>query len=74
MNWLDIYGIHATQIHTSGHAYPDDLRRVIEAISPRRLIPVHTANPSSFGKLTSDLLSRKRTEFIEPRLGQTLSI
>ena len=74
MNWLNIYGIQATQIHTSGHAFPEDLRRLVRLIEPKRLIPVHTAHPSSFGKLVSDILAEKQIEFIEPKRGQTYEI
>jgi len=71
MNWLNIYGIQATQIHTSGHAFPEDLRRIVDLIEPKRLIPVHTAYPTSFGRLVSDILTKKQIEFIEPKKGQT---
>ena len=36
--------------HASGHAHPDDLRRFVEQLSPRLLIPVHTTNPETWGR------------------------
>ncbi len=74
MNWLNIYGIQATQIHTSGHAYPEDLRRIVNLIEPKRLMPVHTAHPNAFERLISDILSEKKIEFTEPKKGQTYKI
>lgn len=38
-------------VHGSGHAHPDDLRRMVNAISPRRLIPIHSAVPARFREL-----------------------
>jgi ribonuclease J len=35
-------GIPFESIHTSGHASPGDLKRLAAAISPKRLIPIHT--------------------------------
>ena len=60
MNWLNIYGIQATQIHTSGHIFPADLRRLVQLIEPRRLFPVHTAtlDPSGSSSRTSSPRSR----------------
>lgn len=34
--------------HASGHAHPDDLRRFVEALHPRLLIPVHTDSPEAW--------------------------
>lgn len=35
-------------IHTSGHATRDDLRRLVKALSPSILIPIHTEKPEEF--------------------------
>lgn len=34
-----------TRIHTSGHAILSDLIRLAKAVSPRKVIPIHTENP-----------------------------
>ncbi len=34
--------------HASGHAHPDDLRRFVEDVNPRLLVPVHTTNAGAF--------------------------
>jgi ribonuclease J len=48
-NWLKHFSllpIH--QIHVSGHANRDDLKKMINMIKPRVLIPIHTQKPKSF--------------------------
>lgn len=42
------FNVH--QIHTSGHASLRDLRKLVDAIKPKIVIPVHTANPEGFLK------------------------
>ena len=36
------------QIHTSGHAAIEDLARLVQAVSPRHLIPIHTFFPEDY--------------------------
>ena len=36
--------------HASGHAHPDDLRRFVEDVNPRRLVPVHTTSPETWAR------------------------
>ncbi|KQT79526.1 MBL fold metallo-hydrolase, partial [Methylobacterium sp. Leaf466] len=43
--------IPLTHAHTSGHASIPDLRRLVEAIGPRRLVPIHTFAPEQFPAL-----------------------
>lgn len=49
--WRKRHGIPLHQIHTSGHASPMDLQRFAKAISPKALVPIHSANPQSFRAL-----------------------
>jgi mRNA degradation ribonuclease J1/J2 len=37
-------------IHTSGHATVDDLKRLVEAISPKAVIPIHTQHPDRYAE------------------------
>ncbi len=39
-----------THIHTSGHAVVDDLIKFAKAISPQKIVPIHTAFPVEFKK------------------------
>ncbi|MCD6369933.1 MAG: hypothetical protein J7L63_00325 [Thermoplasmata archaeon] len=34
--------------HASGHASPEDIRKIIEIVDPDKIIPVHTLNPQWF--------------------------
>lgn len=36
------------QRHASGHAHPEDLRRFVEKVRPRLLVPVHTTSPETW--------------------------
>ena len=42
--------VHA---HCSGHAYPLDIQRLVQAMQPKRIVPMHTAAPEGFRKLVA---------------------
>jgi ribonuclease J len=52
--------------HTSGHIFPDDIKRFIETLQPRLLVPIHTEAPGAFKKL------HPRTKLLED--GEILGI
>lgn len=39
--------------HTSGHATVEDLKRLVEALAPGMLVPVHTESPEEFKRVFS---------------------
>lgn len=41
------------QIHTSGHAIRNDLKRMVDAVKPKHLIPIHTEHSENFVELGS---------------------
>ena len=43
-------GLKIIDLHTSGHADPDTIKRVIEWTNPNEIIPIHTENPAWFLK------------------------
>lgn len=45
---LDSYGIPLLHHHTSGHAHPGDLRRLVDALAPELLVPIHTESPTMY--------------------------
>ncbi len=51
------------QVHTSGHASPDDLRRFAEAMSPKILVPIHSAVPEQFDGLYPDVVRHEDGEW-----------
>ena len=51
-DWCADHGVEFEIIHTSGHADARDLKRLVDAINPRRLIPIHTLTPERYLALT----------------------
>ena len=42
------HGIEPHFIHSGGHAHPEDLRRLVDALRPRAVVPIHTQNAAQF--------------------------
>lgn len=42
---LEDLGVEFCRLSCSGHAVPDDLNRIIAAIEPKLLVPIHTLHP-----------------------------
>ena len=40
-------------IHSGGHACEEDLKRLVNAISPRVIVPIHTGNAPRFAEVFS---------------------
>lgn len=47
-NWLDTRGFEKIFLHTSGHAKVADIRRLIDGLNPKKIIPIHTMLPDAF--------------------------
>lgn len=60
---VDRLGLSFHQIHTSGHASPSDLQRFAVAVSPRRLVPIHTFRPDVFPQLFEDVFLARDGEW-----------
>ena len=45
---LERLGIPLTHLHSSGHAYVDDLKRLVRALDPTDLVPIHTMDASGY--------------------------
>lgn len=45
-------GVLLHEAHASGHACPRDLRRLVEAVRPDRVVPVHTACPENMAQVS----------------------
>jgi ribonuclease J len=50
MNWIDWFKLDFHQAHASGHASRKDIFAIIEEISPKMVIPVHTQHAAEFHK------------------------
>ncbi|MEO5333937.1 MAG: gamma-glutamylcyclotransferase [Magnetococcus sp. YQC-5] len=51
VEWLKRTGISLTEIHTSGHASTQDLRKLSDALNPKILVPIHTFNRDKYPDL-----------------------
>ncbi|HNR13324.1 MAG TPA: MBL fold metallo-hydrolase [Thermodesulfobacteriota bacterium] len=49
--WLDRHKIPKRSIHTSGHASPADLKLFAAALSPGKVVPIHTFMPERYPEL-----------------------
>jgi ribonuclease J len=49
--WRQAHGMPFHQVHTSGHASPDDLKRLVTALNPKMLVPIHSDAPERYSEL-----------------------
>lgn len=49
--WLERHAIPKINIHTSGHASPIDLKKLVAAINPRKVVPIHSFMPERYSEL-----------------------
>jgi ribonuclease J len=57
--------IKIEHIHTSGHADLKDLRKLVNAVSPKTLVPIHTFKPESYRMLHDNVCFQKDGEVLE---------
>ncbi|WP_428305442.1 MBL fold metallo-hydrolase [Lacipirellula sp.] len=48
--------LHLIPLHTSGHILSQDIVRLVNAIAPQRLVPVHTFEPHEFQRQFSNVI------------------
>jgi ribonuclease J len=60
---LDQLGIPVAMCHTSGHATPDDLQRLVEALSPREVVPIHSQVPERYAERYANAHMRRDGEW-----------
>ncbi|HSA05992.1 MAG TPA: MBL fold metallo-hydrolase [Candidatus Gastranaerophilales bacterium] len=53
-NFWHPYKNKLKHIHTSGHAYPQDLKDFVNAVNPKKIIPIHTSFPESYHEIFGD--------------------
>lgn len=54
-DWLAHHNIPKQSIHTSGHASPVDLKVFVEALAPKKVIPIHSFMPERYAELYSNV-------------------
>lgn len=68
LNWLKLCNLKLEYAHTSGHCFPNDLKRAIEVINPENVIPIHTEHPEEFKNIIP-----KGVNLIKPSLNKTIT-
>ncbi len=53
--WLEKNAIPKISIHTSGHASLKDLKKIVEAINPAKVVPIHTFFPKRYNEIFSNV-------------------
>ena len=56
LDWMASKGVKIHILHTSGHADSITIEKIIEATTPKTIIPVHTEKPEWFNKYKSSIL------------------
>jgi ribonuclease J len=54
--FLKEHNIPLIEIHTSGHAYVDQLKRLVDAFKPKHVIPIHTFYPDKYSEMFENIL------------------
>lgn len=70
LNWLECYGLPLFNIHSSGHAFPHELKEAIARISPKKVFLVHTERPKLYEHYIKDL----KPQIVTPILGERYSL
>jgi len=64
-NWMKHFKINFHKAHCSGHASKTDIKKIVETIKPKLLIPIHTENASGFKEFHPNVKIVKKGERIE---------
>lgn len=62
--FLESHGVPITEIHTSGHAYVNQLKMLADALKPRWIIPIHTFYPEKFKEMFTNVIQLNDDETI----------
>jgi len=54
--FLESNNIELIEIHTSGHAYVEDLKKLACSLNPRCVVPIHTFYPDRYGNIHSNII------------------
>ncbi len=63
--WCDQHDISFEVIHTSGHAHPTDLRRLIDALNPDTVIPIHTIVPERYAPMFNGSMILRNGQWVD---------
>jgi ribonuclease J len=54
-NWLDYFKVVKYHFHASGHACGPDIKRLVEQVKPKLLMPIHTEHKELFEKFHTNV-------------------
>jgi ribonuclease J len=54
-DWLEYHNISKQSVHTSGHASPADLKNFVEALAPKKVVPIHSFMPERYADLYTNV-------------------
>jgi ribonuclease J len=57
--YLKSRGFKDVYLHTSGHAFEADIKKVITELSPKEIVPIHTFSPETFFDLSRKVTLQK---------------
>jgi len=63
--WAESQDVPLQVLHTSGHASPADLKRFVEALDPKVLVPIHSSRPECYAEVFPRVEAHKDGEFWE---------
>jgi ribonuclease J len=58
-------GFKMRAIHTSGHASVDEIKRVVQGLKPKKIIPIHTMVPELFNSISDQIECKEDGEEFE---------
>lgn len=58
-DYLRSRGFSDCYLHTSGHAFEDDIKKIITGLSPKEIVPIHTFCPEAFFKIHHEVALQK---------------
>lgn len=64
-DWLMRHSIPKHSIHTSGHASPGDLKKLVTVINPRSVVPIHSFFPGRYPELFPNVEAHNDGEWWE---------
>ena len=64
-DWLERNSVTKHSIHTSGHASPADLKKLVSAINPDKVIPIHSFFPDRYPELFPNVKAHNDGEWWE---------
>lgn len=67
INYLNSRNFSLHHIHTSGHADLNTLKKMVEVLNPKHIVPIHTLSPDEYHKIFS-------APVVELRDGETLEV